>query len=277
MDYQQAHYFWIAPRVLAVATFLWLFIVPTRVDVVLAISISVPLASSLLNGQDIALLLVVVALVLRMEKDQSWLLAGAALSLLSIKFHLFLLLPLLIIAQRRKGLAVGFGVGCLLLIGLSFVAAGPNWPLEYLGILTQARISPSLEIMPNVHGLVGNLAGAIWLEAGLSLAVLAASWWIFRRTSFEIAIAVMIVGGFLISYHSYGYDGAILVPAALILLARMKSLLVKTASLASLFPLSWTAPAAAAQAVVVVTTRRRPLGCAVLRETSCRRRLWYRG
>lgn len=252
LDYQQAHYFWIVLRLFALAIFLSLFTVPARVDAVLAISVSAPLASSLFNGQDIALLLVVVALALRMQKNQSWLLAGAVLSLLSIKFHLFLSLPLLIIAQRRKDLAVGFGIGCLLLTGLSFVAAGPNWPLEYLEILTQERVSPRLEIMPNIHGLVGNLPSAIWLEAGLSLAVLAASWWIFRRTSFEIAIAVMIVGGFLVSYHSYGYDGAILVPAALTLLARTKSLLVKTASLASLFPLVWTAPAPVVQAVVVV-------------------------
>ena len=122
--------------------------------------------------------------------------------------------------------------------------------------------------MPNIHGLVGNLPSAIWLEAGLSLAVLAASWWIFRRTSFEIAIAVMIVGGFLVSYHSYGYDGAILVPAALTLLARTKSLLVKTASLASLFPLVLDGARAGGSSGCCRPTRRRRLGSAVLRQTS---------
>ncbi len=251
LDYQTAHFCWIGLRLLAVAAFLWLFPFPTRIDSVLAVCVSAPLASSLMNGQDIAVLLVVVALALRMEKAHTGLLAGAVLSLCAIKFHLFFPLPLLIIVRQRRDLVAGFFGAGVALAGLCFVAAGPTWPIAYIETLTQSRINPSLQIMPNIHGLVGNLPGAIWLEAGLTLAVLGASWWVFRRATFEISVALTIVAGFLISYHSYGYDGAILIPAALIFLARMESLAVKAASLASLFPLTWTAPAVAIQIVVI--------------------------
>ncbi len=254
LDYQTAHFCWIGLRLLAVAAFLWLFPFPTRIDGVLAVCVSAPLASSLMNGQDIqdiAVLLVVVALALRMEKAHTGLPAGAVLSLCAIKFHLFFPLPLLIIARQRRDLVAGFFGAGVALAGLSFVAAGPTWPIAYIETLTQSRINPSLQIMPNIHGLVGNLPGAILLEAGLALAVLGACWWVFRRATFEISVALAIVAGFLISYHSYGYDGAILIPAALIFLARMESLAVKAASLASLFPLTWTAPAVAIQIVVI--------------------------
>jgi len=251
LDYQTAHWCWIGLRLLAVAAFLWLFRLPTRIDAVLAVCVSAPLASSLMNGQDIAVLLVVVALALRMEKAHTGFLAGAVLSLCAIKFHLFFPLPLLIFSRQRRDLAAGFFGAGVALVGLSFVAAGPTWPIEYIETLTQSRISPSLQLMPNIHGLVGNMPCAIWLEVGFALAVLGACWWVFRRATFEISVALSIVAGFLISYHSYGHDGAILIPAALIFLARMESLAVKAASLALLFPLTWMAPAVPIQTVMI--------------------------
>ncbi len=64
--------------------------------------LSLPALAGLLQGQDVAFLLLLAALAIRLEGGGQDFAAGLVLSLCSIKFHPFLLLPVLLLAQGKK-------------------------------------------------------------------------------------------------------------------------------------------------------------------------------
>ena len=64
------------------------------------------------------------ALALRLDAAGLGFGAGFVLSLSAIKFHLFLLLPLLVITQGKQRVLAGLTVGAAALEALSFIAAG---------------------------------------------------------------------------------------------------------------------------------------------------------
>jgi hypothetical protein len=133
------------------------------------------------------------------------------------KFHLFLLVPLMIFLQRRWRLGSGFLTGASALLVLSFMAGGPKWPLAYYTLLRSSSISPGVNIMPNLHGLFASYPHATVLEFLGGALVAAAVGVVSRRCSFEIALAATLVGGLLVSHHAYPADGVVLIPALLLL------------------------------------------------------------
>src|SRR5260370_27661460 len=72
---------------------------------------SLPMALVFGFVRDDTFLLSLLALAFRLYKQRPWI-TGVLLSLLGIKFHLFLLLPLLFLGQRRWRMAAGFATGC---------------------------------------------------------------------------------------------------------------------------------------------------------------------
>jgi hypothetical protein len=178
---------------------------------------SMPLASGFIAGQDTTFLLLVVVVCLRTFR--AWPFAtGMLASLLAIKFHLFLLWPLLLIAQRRRRLAAGFACGAAALAGLSFAAAGPHWITEYWNVIRKPAVSPADQLMPNLNGLLHALPHGVWIEAAAAIGIAVLSWRALRRTGFADGLAVMLAGGLLISHHAYTGDGLLLLPALLILI-----------------------------------------------------------
>jgi hypothetical protein len=73
--------------------------------------------------------------------------------------------------------------------------------------------------MPNLHGLLSGLPHALYLEGFAGLAVLVAAWAPLRQAPFPAGLALTLLGGLLLSFHSYLMDAAILLPATLIVLA----------------------------------------------------------
>ena len=239
LDYNVANFSWIGLRLLAVAGFLWLMRVPTWADAAMLTFVSLPLSASLMNGQDVALLLPAIAASLVLEKRRKSVWAGAVLSLCSIKFHLFLLIPVLLLASKRRDIAAGFGIGAVCQLALSFAAAGLTWPLDYFSILMMDSINPEIETMPNLHGLVSGLPGATWIEFVGIVAIVAVSWVIFRKFTFDVGLSVALVGGLLTSYHAYMADAVILLPAFLVLHRHLESHLLKGSMVILLFPPAW--------------------------------------
>lgn len=192
-------FLWRAPRSLSLAAMAW----------------SLPLAANLTAGQDVAFLLLWLALAEVLFRKQRPFLAGMILSLCAAKFHLFLLLPVFILVRREWRLGLGLASGGAILGAISGVLAGWDWPLQFVRTISQQTINPHPWQMQNLRGLLYQAPHAGILElllAGLVVAIVCS---IARRGTLDHAWCAMLVGGLLISHHSYLPDDAILIPAAL--------------------------------------------------------------
>src|SRR6185437_4648306 len=96
------------------------------------------------------------------------------LSLCLIKFHLFLLLPVLFLGRREWRLMSGFALGATSLLVVSF-AAGLTWPQSYISLNLPA-VNEDSRLMPNLHGLSAHFPRPVFVEFFLSLAVIALVW-----------------------------------------------------------------------------------------------------
>jgi hypothetical protein len=178
----------------------------------------VPLWVSLIIGQDIPLLLLCAALsVFLIRKDRPFS-AGLAIAACTAKFHLLLLLPVLIIAKRLWRFAGGFAAGAGALAALSFAVQGWDWPKRYLDVL---KLNESELIsgvyMANLAGLLGRFPySKIWLALS-ALLVVWGTWRVARRATIEFSLATALCGSLLIGLHGYIYDCAILLPLLLCL------------------------------------------------------------
>jgi hypothetical protein len=181
---------------------------------------SLPLLAAVLNGQDVAIVLLAASLAIEAAR-RGWVwTAGLLLSICSIKFHLIALALVVLLVQRRWRFLVGFLSGGMGLLATSFVAAGPDWPWRYLLALRKPEMHPCPESMPTFRSLVYALTGrdAPLLIVLLSLVVLAAVVYISRHAGFELAFACGLLGGVLTAYHAYMPDCLmLLLPFVLIL------------------------------------------------------------
>ncbi len=219
LPYKTAYAVWWLLRIVALAGFAVLWKIPSRADTLLFTVLSLPVFAALAAGQDSVLLLLFIAVAFRCWERGNDYGAGLALSLCAIKFHLFVLLPLLFWRQRKRRMAAGFASGAAALLTISFAVEGWRWPLAYFAVLTDGRVHPGADSMPNLHGLFAALPYGAYLETLAVVAVVAAAWIVLRAASFPSGLALTLLGGLLLSYHSYMMDAAILLPALLILMA----------------------------------------------------------
>jgi hypothetical protein len=238
LSYETAYLVWWLLRIAALAAFLLLWKIPSRVDTILFTVLSLPVFASLAAGQDAIFLLLFIALAFRLREQGNDFSAGVVLSLCAIKFHLFVLLPVLFWRQKLTRMAAGFGSGAAALLAVTFLVEGWRWPFAYFAVLTDGRVHPGPESMPNLHGLFAALPHSLYWECSAAAAVLSAAWISFRVVPFPAAFALSLLGGLLLSFHSYLMDAAILLPALLILLAGTSRRSVKIAGTLLLSPLS---------------------------------------
>jgi hypothetical protein len=237
LSYDSAHLVWTLLRVAAVAGFLLLWRRPSRREAVMFTALSLPLGISFFNGQDTPFLLLWIALALHWQDKGRPFVSGLVLALCAAKFHLFVLLPLLLFGQRRWRMTAGLATGAAVLLAVSFAVEGAAWPLAYLATLTDGRVHPGVENMPNLHGLFGGLPQAMWLEILAGAAVALGAWHVVRRSSFEVGLAATLAGGLLLSYHAYRADCTVLLPAALLVLASNPSAVTRILATLVLTPL----------------------------------------
>ncbi len=134
--------------------------------------------------------------------------------MVAIKFHLFLFVPVLLVLKRRWLILCGATIGAAACTAFGILASGGvnSW-IQYVKVLRDPWINPSATIMPNIHGLVAVLNGGIGLELLLATLVLAAFLWVVRRSDdFEFLLAVSLMCGLLVSFHSGVADDIILLP-----------------------------------------------------------------
>lgn len=168
------------------------------------------------NGQEDLFLLCWVALAAWLLRKEKPVIAGMALTLCASKFHLFTLVPLVLVAQRRWRMVSGMMAGAVALLGISFAVGGPDWPGELYAVLTHPGINTSLEHMPNLHSLFGmgslGVALQIVVTAGLAVGVYLPA---RSSQSFELPLALALGAGLLAGFHGYLHDCTLVLPAIL--------------------------------------------------------------
>lgn len=211
LSYPYAYAVFQIVSLLSVAAFLRLYL-PQLSELALYCSLSVPLLASFATGQDLGLVLLLAGLSMLLVKEDREFLAGLMLALCAIKFHLFLLMPLVLLIHRRWRVLMGGAAGGTALVLTSFVAGGPYWFQAYAILLRNPALHPGSEHMPNLHGLLSVLSiSSLPAEAWLSLVVTAMVAFIAWKTpDVELALAFALVGGLLISFHAYVQDCVIL-------------------------------------------------------------------
>ena len=237
LPYKVALLIWDVCTVLATVLFIGLSPKGSRALLAVACCWSLPLVFSTAIGQDVGFVLLILALTLRTLESQRRLLAGLVLSLCLIKFHLFLLLPLLFLGKREWRLATGFSIGAAALLLISFVA-GWDWPRAYIALNLHA-IGDDSQLMPTVHGLVAHLPALNVVESVLSVAVIGLVWRVVRRADFEVALAAVLLGGLLLTRHAYMQDCGMLVGSLVTLFKRPGNAVVHYSSLVLLLPIPY--------------------------------------
>jgi hypothetical protein len=208
----------------AFAVFLILF-VPQCKELILFSSLCFPLLSNFLNGQDVTLvLLLAAASILAIRKEHEFL-AGLLLSLCAIKGHLFVLTPLVFLIHRRWRVLAGGATGGFILLTISFLTDGWDWPRRYLTLLANPELHPNPSSMPNLRGLIFGITGAdhpaaYWLLA--ILVVAAVAWLAWKIRDLEMAFAMSLVAGLLVGYHAYLQDAVLLLLPFSIVIAKSK-------------------------------------------------------
>lgn len=218
LDYRAAYFVWQGLSLASFLTFLMLWPTRDRGLLLCAACCSFPLFADVTGGQDIAFLLLIVAIAWRLAPSRPFA-AGAVLALSALKFHLFFLLPLFLIAQRRWRVLAGVGATTAGILATCFVAAGPGWIPDYVRFVLQEQTNPSVRNMVNLRGLFEGLPHSLAWEAASAALVAIGVAWIARRVTFSVGLSAALAGSLLTSHHAYGADALLLLPALLTLAA----------------------------------------------------------
>lgn len=219
----------------------------------------VPFSMTVLLGQDVIvmlLLLVASCKLLREERDYA---AGMTTGICLFRFQIALPILLLFLLWKRWRFALGFAASAVGVLALCLAMVGPMGFTRYGQALISAslvdpvtpgygQIQPSL--MPNFRGLVAVLMGSHLSAKGMYVMVFALSalliWWAAgQNPRKEQALLLAIPVSLLVAYHGYLYDLSILaIPLFPALLRPAKPAVSAAAafvapSLALLFPSAW--------------------------------------
>ncbi|HZS49442.1 MAG TPA: glycosyltransferase 87 family protein [Bryobacterales bacterium] len=245
MPYHTAYLLWQLLLLAGFAGFLALWR-PTPFPITVLFScLSLPLFACFMNAQDLPLLLLWIALSLRLEREGRHFWAGLIFSFCAAKFHLFLLVALLIVGQRLVRFAFGLAAGGLFFVTLSFATAGLGWPARYWEILKLTTTVDVVEQMPNLRGLFFGWPHSAWWEGLVGLTAVIAVWIIVRNADFEMGLAAALAGGLLIGVHGSVADAVLLLPACLIVYARTAEGWPRALAIVLLMPVGyvlWASP-----------------------------------
>ncbi len=208
-----------------------------------------PLANNFTVGQDVAFLLVLLLgayYCLKADK-QFW--AGILLGLCLIKFHLFVLLPLLIFHKKLWRTLLGIsGVG-IIALSASYVAGGRHWMEHYLAALHDFRMDPYPWNMVNLKALF--YYHPEWLIPSVVIIVLV-SWYAIYEGSLEVSLAAVLIGGVLINPHTTIADGTLILPAFL-MATRAPLITLRFLATLALMPLYIFLPSGTFQVILIAT------------------------
>jgi len=110
LPYSVAHWVWLGLRTAGVIAFIWIWPHNPRWITAMAVSWFLPVMAALGTGQDAICILFWLGVWQRLEPKRPFL-SGLAIALCTAKFHLFLLLPVYLIANRKWRVIAGASTG----------------------------------------------------------------------------------------------------------------------------------------------------------------------
>jgi hypothetical protein len=236
LPFETALWLWRILGLAALGVFLWLWPCD-RLVAAAACAWFLPEATNFTTGQDVAFVLALITGACYCLKTGRPVAAGVLFGLGAIKFHLFLLLPLVVLRRKLWRTAAAAAGTIAALLGVAFVAYGPGWLRTYRIVLRDWRLNPYFHNMVNLNGLFHG--HPLWIAAAVAVVLLARL--INRRASLELALAAVLAGGVLITPHNTTSDGLLFLP--LILEARRfptaAARAVATLALVPILPAGW--------------------------------------
>lgn len=207
------------------------------IELLPAFGLFAPAAYGPVFGQDpntVAFLLVAACSLLLDGKERS---AGLLLALTSYKFHIVLLLPLLLIFKRRYE-ALGWMCAGILVLGISSaVLASPSAYLDLLGNLNQyirgAGDDKSISLRSIAYALGSPIPYYLMAAGVVAMFLLSV-----RRLPLPEAFSMTVLGSLLVTSHVGGYDAAcLLLPIFLAFTSPWRGLQLSAAFMLVLFPI----------------------------------------
>ncbi|HUB82562.1 MAG TPA: glycosyltransferase family 87 protein [Bryobacteraceae bacterium] len=279
LPYRSAYWVWQAISFAAFLVFLAFWPGQPRWVRLIACCWSLPLANCFVMGQDVTLVLAALTISMALFFRGRHFAAGCVLALCSIKLHLFLTLPLLILTRRLWRFGAGAVTGGVVLLAASFAVQGWRWPIDYLHMLRLPTSTPSYGLMPNLNGLLSGYPHGSGLMAAAAGAVLLAATFVMWRAKFTVGLAAALLSGLLISYHAFIADAILLLPVGLMLMRDKASRAHRAAGLVVLSPLSFLGfrlehvPYPPAAIVLLPLAAMTAAAIPAIRQSSLRRRL----
>ncbi len=237
LSYKSAAHLFTALMLVCLLGFVWTRQPSERAVAVMSICWSVPALSAITIGQDVPLLLLLVSAGQRVICSYPFL-AGALFALGSMKWHLILCVPVVLIVQREWRVLTGFLATGVLLLAVCFAVQGLSWPADYLRVLRRPEIARYPTMMPNLTGILWRIPNRLYYEIPASVIVVALLIWSVRKRSSYEAIALALTGSLLISRHAYPQDALIILPAAVSLAASRQPVRIAIGSVL-LLPITW--------------------------------------
>jgi hypothetical protein len=251
LPYPAAALLWLVLSVWASMAFVGLWKPSPISSNLYAVTLSAPLFFALWHGRETPFLLAGAALCVWAVRRQRDFLGGLCMSLGLLVPQFFFLMPVVPLAQRRWRLALGMLTGASAIIGVSFLAAPQDWPLDRLGAILQRSASVEAWSEPTLRALLmavqtpGYWALAAGCIVGVAVTLIAV------RVSFPAALAAAMADGLLTSPFAETSDALLLLPAALTCLALARSLRLRSLALALLCPVIYLLGASYTSALVV--------------------------
>lgn len=205
--------YWLFQSINLAAILLFLYLFRQRRTLLWFAPICLPLWVCFANGQDVPLLLCLIALSVVCLRQRLDFLAGLLLALATFKPHFILLLPFVFAFHGRWRVIAGGITGLLGLYTLAAVVEGPDWLLRYPAVLSRPDIHPEPFGFLNLRGITSALnLPPLWLPllsitCAMALLLLL---WRTRRLPLENGLALALLGGILFSYHLGIHDCALL-------------------------------------------------------------------
>jgi hypothetical protein len=211
-------------------------------------TVFLPTAYGIANGQDCALMLLLMIVAYELAERDRLAASGFAIGLALFKFHLLLLFPVLMLISRRWRMLGGYCAAAGVEIAGSFILGGKAGLIEYAKLLQRKdieRLSPSPEMMSNIHAIAANLgihstAVSVALAGVVVAIAVYASWNAPLWRWFAAAVA----GSLLMVPHVYGYDAAVLLLPILLVIFKGGTKLARYSAMAIALPCVFWLPAA---------------------------------
>ncbi len=221
--------------------------------VVIAFAASEPVAETLLSGQTSAVSLLIWIAGVRLALAKRDFAAGLVLGLGLLKPQLFVLAPIVFVAQRRWRGVAGFSVMALLWLAIGAIAAGPHAYVDWIAILRTRTYLDSIRaahafqmcsVEAMLRGLLPTSFGAIAFpaQALAAIALAIALFFAAKRMQDARIWAAAILATTVAAPHLVVYDLALLALPAIVLAPHVPAQRSVRLAFLAAFVLPWAAP-----------------------------------